>query len=66
MHVLRIEQPAGAIEQAVLDDQRDIVDAVFARQIECAFLVIADVDRCGEPRIDLRSRAAMQMRMIPV
>ena len=66
VHAQRVNQPPGSIDHAVLHDQRNVVDAIVARQVEALFLVIADIDRRGEPGIDLRPGFALQVRMIPV
>ena len=65
MHSRGVNEASVARESAVLNDQRNIIDAIIVRKVERLACVVADVDHSGQTLIDLWPRAAVRMRMIP-
>ena len=56
---------AGLVERAVLHDEREVVDAVVAGQLQRRLLVIAHEEHAGQPRVHLRTRLLVEVRVVP-
>ena len=54
-----------AVEGAVLDDHREVVDAVRVGQVEGGGLVVVDDEHAGNAAVDVGGRVAVGMGVIP-
>src|SRR5690606_25739636 len=54
-----------AVKLPVLNDQRDVVDAVAARQLESRLLVVIDDEHSGEAAVDVPRSMSVWVWVIP-
>ncbi len=57
--------PAGGVEETVLQDEREVVDAVLARQAGAQAGVVVHDEQAGEPVEHLRLGLPMRVRVVP-
>ena len=62
---LREVEPAVVVEVLVLEDHRDVIDAVRPRQAQALRLGVVDEDHPGDAPVDLLVAVGMRMRVVP-
>jgi len=58
-------EPALVVEPHVLEDERDVVDAVASRERGPGRRVVVEDDHAGEPAADVLGRPAVRVRVVP-
>ena len=54
-----------AVERAVLDDHRDVVDAVVVGQVEVGRFGVVDDEHAGDAAVDVVGGLAVRVRVVP-
>jgi hypothetical protein len=62
---LTLGELVGSVEAAVLNDDRDVVDPVLIRQVECGRVGIVDDEHARHTAVDVLGGAAVQVRVEP-